>query len=334
LQRCINSILSQKISFQHEIIISDDRSTDGTWELALDYANNYPNLIFCSSVNSDECNPDNTSHRTGWNRCKVYKLAHGNYITHIDADDYLIGADIYQRQVEMLEKHPKCSLCMQNVWVLNEGTDFETGHTWFPAHKFTRGRIISAQEFIKEDYFIINQAFVMRRNPDVDPVALYGKRYVDSVITYHHLQFGDIVCVDKCDFVYTKHSQAITSSLPDNDKKVLWCLAVYIPLLIPRFTGLFYAAHLKDLLHLINHVRRGMRISKASANSILNMGAYIYDLFSRPNLTAMDRIRLNMIRFYIILLMKLDIKSRLALRILHFLMIGQGITRNASFSIH
>lgn len=331
LRLCIDSILKQEIQYPSEIIISDDRSMDGTLEMLEEYSNSFPGLITYLSANSDECNPANTSQRSGWNRCNAYQKARGKYIVHVDADDYFTGTDVLQAQVDMLENHPGCSLCMQNIWVLNEGAVFETGHPWFPLHKFKNEQIISAKEFIQEDYFILNQAFVMRRNPDVDPVELYGKRYVDSVITYHHLQFGNIVCVDHCDYVYIKHPSAITSSLSETDKSVLWCLPVYIPLLIPTFTGLHFASHLKEILHLVNIARKGKRITKASADSIKDMGAYIYDIFSKQKFTCMDQIRMNIARFYLMFMIRLSFRNALALRILYKLIISNKIDKNVYF---
>ena len=43
LQRCVESILAQQIPFAYELILSDDRSQDGTFELAQEYQANYPN---------------------------------------------------------------------------------------------------------------------------------------------------------------------------------------------------------------------------------------------------------------------------------------------------
>jgi glycosyltransferase involved in cell wall biosynthesis len=333
LERCLESILKQEIHYSHEIIISDDNSTDGTWEFIQEFESKYTGEIITSQINSNDCNPANSSQRSGYNRCNAYKLSRGKYIVHIDGDDYLVAGNVYQRQVELQEKYPTCSLCMQNIWIINEGADFETGRPWFPMDKFRNEQIISTQEFIKEDYFILNQAFVIRRNPDVDPVSLYGKRYVDSVITYHHLQFGEVVCVDRCNYIYVKHPSAITETLPATDRTVLWCRPIHIPLLIPSLTGTFYASHLKDILHLVNMVRKGATILKESADSIYNMGAYIFDIFSKPDLSVLDKIRLNSIRLFIILLIKLDIVYAPTLRLLHCLMVSPKINKNARFSI-
>ncbi len=333
LSRCLDSILKQRMDFSYEIIISDDTSIDNTWNIILGYIAKYPDLIFGYRVNSDECNPVNNSQRSGWNRCNAYSKSRGKYIIHIDADDYFIGTDVLQSQVEMLEKHSDCSLCMQNIWILDEGATFETGRSWFPLHKFHNEQIITAKEFIQEDYFIINQAFVMRRNPDIDPAALYGKRYVDSVITFHHLQFGNIVCVDHCDYVYVKHSSAITSTLSEIDKAVLWCLPIYIPLLIPRFTGLYFSSGLKDILRLVNMAREGSKLTKTSANSIKNMGAYIFDTFSNPEHSIFDLVRLNVSRIYLVSMIKLNFLNTNALRVLYYLIISKRIEKNVCFEI-
>ena len=333
LQRCVESILAQQIPFAYELILSDDRSSDGTFELAQEYAQKYPNMIQASQCNSDECHPANNSQRSGWNRCNGYKLATGKYIAHADADDYFrAGSDVYQKQVEMLEQHPECSLCMQNVWIVQEGNSLETGRSWFAPDKLHEGVILTAKEFISNDYFILNQAFVARRNPAIDPVALYGKRYVDSVITYHHLQFGNVICVDNCDYVYVRHAGAVTTSLTENDKTVLWCLGIYIPLLIPNLTGLFFAANLKQFLKIVQLARRGERLTAVSYNSIKDLDAYIYHVFGKPRLSLYDRIKLTSLRFYLdgLILFKLD--STIALRLLYRLLVHPKIEKNVNFN--
>ena len=332
LQRCVESILAQGIPFAYELILSDDRSQDGTFELAQEYQANYPSLIIATQCNSDDCNPANNSQRSGWNRCNGYKLATGKYIAHVDADDYFrAGSRVYQHQVELLEQHPECSLCMQNVWIVQEGSPLETGRSWFAQDKLQEGTILTAKEFISNDYFILNQAFVVRRNPTIDPVALYGKRYVDSVITYHHLQFGSVICTDSCDYIYMKHSGAVTTSLTENDRTVLWCLGMYIPLLIPNLTGLFFAANLKHFLKIVQLARRGESLTPASFNSIKELDAYIYNVFGKPRLSFYDRVKLNCVRFYLDVLIRFNLHTPFLLRILYCLLVHPKIDNNVSF---
>lgn len=338
LKRCVESILAQNIAVTFELIISDDRSTDGTFELAQEYAQKYPHVIQATQCNSDDCNPANNSQRSGWNRCNGYKLASGKYIAHVDADDYFRdGSHVYQHQVELLERHPECSLCMQNVWIVTEGSDIADGRVWHTEHLFKSGRIITAQEFLIKDYFILNQAFVARRNALIDPIELYGKQYVDVIITYHHLQFGSIVCLDECDYIYVQHSNAITSSLTLNDQKVLWGLAftVYPALLIPRFAGLYYAGHIQDLLHLVNTARHYLPLSDSTITNLKQYDyAFIYRVFVQRKVSLMDKVRLQVLLRYLVLLLRTHFLNTFSLKLLHILLVSNKIDKYARFNIH
>ena len=248
LRRCLDSILAMQLSFPYEIIVSDDRSTDGSYELAQEYAQNAHecNLvrIVALQCNSDACQPANNSQRSGFNRCNAYPHAQGKYIAHVDADDYFRpNASVYERQVAALEAHPECALAMSNCLSIAEGeTDLTKGRPWPFPRRMKDGEVIDPHEFIRKDFFRLNQCFMQRRNSIIDPVALYGRRYVDSVITYHHLQFGKVVFVDACDYVYVRTLGSVTGEMgkANKDSVISWCLGLYIPALIPLWTKDFY----------------------------------------------------------------------------------------------
>ena len=336
LQRCLDSVLRQQLTFSFEVIVSDDASTDGAWELIQDYVANYPQVVFGYQVNSDDCQPTNTSERSGHNRANAYRHARGKYFVHIDGDDYLRSDTIYQRQVELLEQHPECSMCMQNVWILEENVAMEQGRVWHLEHQFETGRIISAQEFLLKDYFIVHSAFVYRRNPDINPANIYGKKYVDAVITYHHLQFGNIVCLDACDYIYVKYPSSITNSLTKNDQSILWGLAfnVYMALLIPKFTGLYYAGQLKELVHLVNLRRQHIQVSSIAKNNFKQYSqAFIYRVFLKDTLNIHERIRLEILRYYLVVLIRTSFVNAFSLRLLHFLLVSTKIDKHARFDV-
>ena len=45
LKQCLDSILDQKIIKNFEIVLIDDATVDGTWDLAVEYSKNYPGII-------------------------------------------------------------------------------------------------------------------------------------------------------------------------------------------------------------------------------------------------------------------------------------------------
>lgn len=317
-RRCIDSVLAQDLPFEHEIIVSDDASTDGTWELIKEYEANFPEVIKAFQCNFDDCNPATNSHRSGWNRCNAYKHTSGKYIAHVDGDDYFRpGADVFKRQVEALEAHPECSLAMSNILQINEEQDISEGRCWLKPGIITEGRIISGDEFIAEQMFILNQAFIQRRNPNVAPVLLYGKRYVDSVITFHHLQFGPIICVDACDYVYVHSKKSISSNT--NDTMILWCLGIYIPALIPHWRHSFYLADNRGIRDVVSMARKGYQLQEQSKKSLEDLGVYIYDAFNRP-LTIIDRFRLFLTTWFLLAMEKFGWNKKADTQILHYLL--------------
>ena len=185
LKRCLMSILSQSLPFEFEIIISDDNSNDGSWEVAQEFASCYPQ-ISAYSCNTNDFHPANTSERSGWNRCNGYKHAKGKYIAHIDGDDFLLeGTDIYKKQVELLEKNPNCSCCMANDYDLDEGQDISKIKI---RHKkvFQTGDILPSEEYIKH-FFRESHCFVYRRQEKINPVErrLSYNRPSHTVRRYH-----------------------------------------------------------------------------------------------------------------------------------------------------
>ncbi len=230
LKRCLESILRQMLNVPFEIIISDDRSSDGTeeWILAnkaelLKNTDNLTDIIY-TRCNSDDCHPTTISERCGWNKLNAWKHAQGKYMVNIDADDYLRSNDIYQKQIDILEEHPECSMCMQLVCQLENGESEGNCLVW-PKHKVLKdGAIISKEEFFRYDLRGMNQTYMIRRQPQDDMDKLYGKWYDDTIITYHHLQYGPVVFLDRADYVWVQYPKSISHDMTKDDQNVVYGL--------------------------------------------------------------------------------------------------------------
>ena len=332
LRRCVDSVLDMHLPFAFELILSDDRSKDGTFELAQDYEQRLGELqkenphlvrVIATQCNSDECNPANNSQRSGYNRCNGYRYAQGKYIAHADGDDYFRpGAKVYERQVEVLEKHPECAIAMGSCLTLEEGKPLlEATRHRFP-RKMIDGEVISAEQYIKEGLYVYNPTMIQRRNPDIDPTRLYGKRYVDYVTTFHHLQFGSIVYVDVCDYVYVQYPNSIVHKLvkQNRDKEVLWNMGLYIPVLMPTWTKLMYMGSYYPLIREnIQLAMSGYKLQPANYDSLRELHIWIYDCFARQ-LTWCDKMRLFVTDRWMVLMRKTRWHNKFFVSVLHFLL--------------
>lgn len=305
LKRCLNSILSQSLPFEYEIIISDDASSDGTWEVAQDFAKQY-SQINTYSCNTVDYNPANTSDRSGWNRCNGYQHATGKYIAHIDGDDFhLEGKNIYKKQVELLELHPECSCCMANDYDLDDGENISKIKI---RHKeiFQTGEILSSEKYIKK-YFRESHCFVYRRNTEVDPVKLYGNYYDDALITSHHIQFGDIVCLNDAGYVYVHSESSVWSQQMKCHDDIVIAHAIYIPILIPKWRYAFLSSprHLYKILKVIRLAQSGHELREDNLRWVEKIDSFLYHTFNRP-LSLSDKVHLSFLAFYIRALIKFN----------------------------
>ena len=301
LRRCVESVLSQDLPFEHEIVISDDASSDGTWELAQEYARTFE-YVKAYQCNSNDCNPTTTSERSGHNRSNAYLHSSGKYFVHIDADDfYRPGTDCLRRQVELLEEHHECSMCMQDEWCWEEGDPLEKGHSTHPMHRFKTGQIITEEFYFREDILVNNAVMMMRRHEDVNPADLYRKWYVDTIITAHHLQYGPIVCLDRNDWIYSQSPQTITNAIKKNDRMLLWGLneTVLSAILVPGLTRYYYYSRysLGMLLDAVRIIMAGSEISDYVVTFCHQFDKkFVFRAAASPSLTAIDRFRLMVLR--------------------------------------
>ena len=117
--QCIESILSQKTNFNYEIVIHDDASTDGTTDILLSYKEKYKEKINLIVQN------ENQYHIGVNNLIYRYVIPHikGKYLAYIDGDDYWCDDNKLQKQFDYMEAHPNCSLCVHNVYCVDDANN-------------------------------------------------------------------------------------------------------------------------------------------------------------------------------------------------------------------
>lgn len=110
IEPCILSLLGQKTTFDFEVIVGDDASTDGTGEILSILARSDPRLRVITWPN----NIGGTQ-----NFLAVHNAARGALVANVDGDD-LAAPGKLARQVAFLDANPRLVACGHRMQVINE----------------------------------------------------------------------------------------------------------------------------------------------------------------------------------------------------------------------
>lgn len=102
IRQCLQSIIDQETDFHFEVIVGDDCSTDGTRLIVQEFAQLYPAVM----------KPIYHKKNIGMtkNLLAVHRAAKGEYIAHMDGDDFMLPSKL-KIQVSELDKNPDCVMC-------------------------------------------------------------------------------------------------------------------------------------------------------------------------------------------------------------------------------
>lgn len=157
LKRCINSILIQTYT-NFELILIDDGSTDNSRTLCETYSAKDKRIVVIHQVNKGVAMARNNG----------LAIAKGDYVTFIDADDYVV-ADYLEKLFNALVTVDEVDLSVLNYYEVNSKNEF-IKHT-LDSSKFTGN--------IQYDYDKLQSILW----------APWGKLYKMDIIRKHHIMF-------------------------------------------------------------------------------------------------------------------------------------------------
>lgn len=149
IAQAIDSVLEQKVTFNYELLIGDDCSTDGTCEIVDSYFKKYPNLV--KTVRSKQ-NVGPVK-----NEKRLIEESKGKYIAFLEGDDYWVDTLKLQKQIDFLESNPDYGLVHGDVNHYFE----ETKKTIFSVNKYYKKPIYNGniyREILKPDPLFIKTA--------------------------------------------------------------------------------------------------------------------------------------------------------------------------------
>jgi glycosyltransferase involved in cell wall biosynthesis len=135
LVRCLDSIFNQQFSGTFEVIAVDDASTDSSLQVLQAYQKNEDRLMVIAH---------DSNKKLSIARSSGMKVSKGDYIMHVDADDWLLPSTF-----ESL--HSKCKKTGADVVVFGIIQEDNAGNTW-PG-------IIIKEELITTDKLMVQEYF-------------------------------------------------------------------------------------------------------------------------------------------------------------------------------
>ncbi len=188
VERAVNSILQQKRSFNIEILISDDGSTDGTWEKLENLKKENPTII--KIFKQDRGNGVLLGgFRASRSRLFLLEQSKGKYIAFLDGDDYYIDMDKLEKQYRILENkdNQDCIACAHDISYVYE--DGSIKHYY--GNKIKEGKY-NKHEYWRKMYFHTNTIMVRSSYKNNLPYNLLKNEFNDNVITFFILECGMI----------------------------------------------------------------------------------------------------------------------------------------------
>lgn len=106
IRQCLEGFVMQQTNFHFEAIVHDDASTDGTAAIIREYAEKYPDIIKPIYETENQY----SKHDGSLDRIMDAHMR-GKYIALCEGDDYWTDPLKLQKQVDLLEQYPECSMC-------------------------------------------------------------------------------------------------------------------------------------------------------------------------------------------------------------------------------
>ena len=113
IEKAIKGFLMQKTSFDYEILIHDDASSDKTKKIIKEYEKKYKNLIKVIYQKENQYSQGKSP------TVNLFNIAKGKYLAFCEGDDYWIDEYKLQKQVNFLEKNKNFSAVYSNVLIVN-----------------------------------------------------------------------------------------------------------------------------------------------------------------------------------------------------------------------
>lgn len=161
VEECLQSILDQQTSFDFEVLVADDCSTDATRDILLRFQQQYPAVIKLLFHEKNLGAFENYK--------AVHRAARGEYVAHVDGDDCIYSGKL-EAQVQFLAQQRDCALVAHRM-------DLWDGHKVIN-QTAANPQSISLETLLLAHPMFLNSATMYRRSM-LDGFADSGDEIID-----------------------------------------------------------------------------------------------------------------------------------------------------------
>ncbi len=197
----IESALSQKGDFEHEILISDDGSTDATAAIVREYAARHPAVV------RDISSKKNLGISGNYRKCIAE--AKGRFVAVLEGDDRWSVPDKLKKQLDFLVANPDCHMVFSEI-VINDGVH-PLKH--LGRYRGLPSKLTGADFFAGDISLIINFSCCMFRAESLKrlPESLYEHRISEIAVSFYLESLGPIGFIAEEQTVYNQHPGGVWS---------------------------------------------------------------------------------------------------------------------------
>ncbi|WP_025765194.1 glycosyltransferase family 2 protein [Dyadobacter tibetensis] len=214
----LEGALMQQTSFDFEIVIGDDASTDHTADIIRAYRERNPGKLraFLHTQNQGPSEPREFAGRN--NVLQLLKACQGDYVAMCEGDDYWTDPLKLQKQVDFMDANPDFSICHHNMLVT-----YEDGS---PSHHFNKPdqpAISTIADLLDDRWFMATASWLYRnyfRNHEF--AEWHGRAAAgDWAVMIQLAAQGKIGYLPEVMGVYRKHSAGLSNVHAVTNKKFL-----------------------------------------------------------------------------------------------------------------
>jgi len=201
IAQAVESVLAQETSFDYELVIGEDCSTDGTRAILVGLQQQHPDKVRLL------LNENNLGMHK--NLAQTLLACRGEYVAMLDGDDYWTSPHKLQREVDFLDGHPECALCFHNVASVHDKGGDQELLVWRPPNQ---KEISTIEELLLGDFMAACSVMFRRQLIPEYPDWFYSLPIGDWPLWILIAEHGKIGYLDETMAAYRIHQAGVWSS--------------------------------------------------------------------------------------------------------------------------